>query len=190
MRIAAFFLVLLFGGLFYFNTYVLKKREPVVLNVENKTELAKHVASKAASGDAGYAEIDKAKKELQDLKDQQAKQSNLDERSKALNQADAIYTKWKDAETLAGVTARMNLAAQVAAMQAIRAEYKAVVVPQCLELGKAKLFEAMNLKIDGFLMFIADANLGKYIYAENNAKAEILVKEYNDIRAACIQLPN
>lgn len=190
MRIAAFSLVLLFAGLFYFNNFVLKKRDLIETDKDRQKDLAIYVASKAASGDAGLAEIDKVKKELQDLKEQQAKQINADERTKALTQADAFYIKWKDAEVLAGVTARVNLPAQVAILQGLRAEYALIVVPQCLDLGKSKLIEAMNLKIDGFLTFIADSNLGKYVYEANNTKALALIKDYEDIRASCIQLPN
>lgn len=81
----------------------------------------------------------------------------------------AVQTKWAEAHRVAGVTSRVALAGPVAALQSIRREAAALVLPTCLQGAQKKLLDGMQWQLDGYIAFMSDANIGKTI-AEGSFK--------------------
>jgi hypothetical protein len=126
--------------------------------------------------------VAKAQSELKALQQQidASKTKNVLEIS--IKSATDIYAKWKDGIEVAQRTSRVGLATPVATLQALRREAENLIVPDCLKTGKANLLEAMKLEIDGFLAFMGDTTMGKYVaQANSDAAAKLLVGFEADI---------
>jgi hypothetical protein len=88
--------------------------------------------------------------------------------AKAVAALASIEARWNDAAVLADSTSRIALAQPIQALQAIKREAEALIVPPCLEGPKRLEVEAMAKTIEGFLFFMRDSNIGKTI-AQGNA---------------------
>jgi len=131
---------------------------------------------------AKKAEEAKAQSEIKALQQQidAAKIKNVLEIS--IKSTTDLYAKWKDGIEVAQRTSRVGLATPVATLQALRREAEGLIVPDCLKNGKANLLEAMKLEIDGFLAFMGDTTMGKYVaQANSEAAAKLLVGFEADI---------
>lgn len=82
---------------------------------------------------------------------------------KATKDLERLHSRWKDASTLASSTARIAMATPVASLQAIRRETVEMVVPACLDSSKEALLLGMDKEIEGYVVFMQDANLGKLL---------------------------
>lgn len=142
---------------------------------------AERLASAKATGELKSAEEAKA---LQQRIDASRSKSVLQSSLKAV---DDVYARWKDAKQVASLTARISLAAPVGVLQGLKRETDALILPDCLQVGRTKLSEAMRLEIEGFLAFMGDTNFGKYVAQANTIDAEKLLLEYSAHRQACPQ---
>jgi hypothetical protein len=97
-----------------------------------------------------------------------------------------LYNKWKDALKLAESTARISLAGPVGNLQAIRQRTESLLVPDCFVTPKQTLTKGMSIIIEGFLQFVQDANLGKYIAAATFEEGRKILVEYEQEVKACI----
>jgi hypothetical protein len=105
----------------------------------------------------------------------------------ALRPMDGVMSKWFDAASLATSAPRVSLAGPVATLQGIRREARAVIVPECMELGKAMALQSMDKTIEALLIFIA--NSGGTGNAEANLKlgeATSFLQSYEKARRACL----
>lgn len=134
---------------------------------------------------AKQAEEAKASVELKALQQQIDASKTKDVLQVSLKAADDLYARWKDAKQVAGLTSRISLATPVAALQAIRREAEGLIVPDCLKEGKTNLLEAMKLEIEGFLAFMGDVNMGKFVAQANTLSAEKLLTIYEADRSMC-----
>jgi len=73
-----------------------------------------------------------------------------------------VYTKWKDALTLAKSTPRISLATPISGMQTIKQDATVLTAPACLSNSKKLLLDGMNLSISGYLDFMAQGALSPY----------------------------
>ncbi|NVO00722.1 MAG: hypothetical protein HXX17_15505 [Geobacteraceae bacterium] len=69
--------------------------------------------------------------------------SNKAAYDKAILPLNEIYTRYKDARTVAGATPRIALAAPLSNMQSIKREADALVVAKCLDFAKSMLTGGM-----------------------------------------------
>lgn len=134
---------------------------------------------------AKQAEEVKASVELKALQQQLEAAKSKDVLQLSLKAVDDLYARWKDAKQVAGLTSRVGLATPVTALQALRREADGLIVPDCLKEGKANLLEAMRLEIEGFLAFMGDVDLGKYVARANTESAEKLQSLYEADRSMC-----
>lgn len=134
---------------------------------------------------AKQADEVKATTELKALQQQIEASKSKDVLQVSLKAADDVYARWKDGKEVANSTSRIGLATPVATLQAIRREADGLIVPDCLKVGKTNLLEAMKLEIEGFLAFMGDVNLGKYVAAANAESASKLLTLYEADRSMC-----
>lgn len=151
---------------------------------KSRREAAKSEAQRIEAA-AKQAEVVKANAELKALQQQLEAAKSKDVLQVSLKAADDLYSRWKDAKQIAGLTSRVGLATPVAALQALRREADGLIVPDCLKAGKANLMEAMRLEIDGFLAFMGDVNIGKYVVQANTESADKLQTLYEADRSMC-----
>lgn len=141
--------------------------------------------AKIAADTAKQAEEARVSAERKALEEQIAASKVKDVLRTSLKAADDLYARWKDGKKVANLTSRIGLAGPVAALQALRRDADALIVPDCLKNGKASLLDAMALEIDGFLAFMGDTTMGKYVAQANADKAEKLLTGYEADRALC-----
>ncbi len=96
-----------------------------------------------------------------------------------------LYSQWKDALQLAGSTARIALAGPVGHLQTIKQQMDALSVPDCFMAPKQKMTKGMGKMIEGFLKFMQDATLGKYLAAGSFDEGRQLLAEYEREAKAC-----
>lgn len=152
---------------------------------KNAAKRAEAVRIAAAAQAAKEAEETRAQEERKALAQKLEQAKDNDILRTALKSFDVIHTRWVDARRIAEVTSRMSLSGPLANLQAVRRDADALVAPNCLTLGKAKMLEAMQLEIDGFVAFLGDANIGKYVLKANVDTAADLFKTYQSERAQC-----
>lgn len=89
--------------------------------------------------------------------------ANLDreraEIKKSINELNAIFEKWGDADKLATSAPRVALAGPVARLQEIKRETAAMNIAPCLLDAKTALVEGMSLRIDAYVSFMQQRNL-------------------------------
>lgn len=155
--------------------------------VRTEAEFAEGAAryEATAAKQAKQAEEVKARTELKALQQQIEASKSKDVLQTSLKAADDVYAKWKDGKQVANLTGRGALAVPVAALQTLRRETEAMIVPDCLRNGKTNLLEAMKLEIDGFLAFMGDVNYGKYVAQTNSEAADKLLTGYEADRSMC-----
>lgn len=151
---------------------------------KSRREAAKSEAQRIEAA-ARQAEEVKANAELKALQAQLEAAKSKDVLQVSLKAADDLYARWKDAKQVAGATSRIGLATPVAALQALRREADGLIVPDCLKDGKSNLMEAMRLEIEGFLAFMGDVNIGKYVARANTESADKLQTLYEADRSMC-----
>lgn len=130
-------------------------------------------------------EIERAQQELKALQLQIEASKATNALQTTLKAADDLYAKWEDAKKVAELTSRINLGAPVAAMQTLKREADALLVPDCLKAGKTALLDGMKLEIDGFLAFMSDANMGKLIALSSFSEATNFFTSYEVDRKMC-----
>lgn len=106
---------------------------------------------------------DKKKAEEEAFLKRQAEERERELLAKAEKDLERLHSRWKDASALAASTARIALATPVASLQAIRRETSEMVVPVCLDGAKAALLQGMDKEIEGYMIFMQDAKLGKIL---------------------------
>lgn len=150
----------------------------------NQIRTAKRLQTQQADA-AKRAEETRVSAERKALEQQIAASKTKDVLHTSLKAADDLYVRWKDGKKVANMTGRIGLASPVSALQSLRREAEALIVPDCLKHGKASMLEAMTLEVDGFLAFMGDTNFGKYVAQANADKAEKLFTGYEADRAMC-----
>ena len=95
------------------------------------------------------------------------------------------HRRWKDAARLADSTARIALATPVAQLQEISRATTDLLVPPCIEPAKKSLTDAMSLTIDGFMLFMQDANIGKTLASLKSDAAAPHFTAYEQGMAEC-----
>lgn len=117
---------------------------------------------------------------------QQAAARPADPLVASLGAVDALMARWDDAAQVAGSTARVSLSGPVAQLQAIRRETQALVVPPCLERGKAEMIKGMEAKIDGVLGFMSGSGATAELYAaQKDTEALEAFVRYRADRSTC-----
>lgn len=81
-------------------------------------------------------------------------QSCAQQAAPAITQLQSIAREWDDAAKLADQTPRMQLAVQIASLQAIRRRAQDVQMPECAATAKTALVDAMDNTIEGFTAFL------------------------------------
>lgn len=150
------------------------------LQAQQAEQMAKDAADAAKKAEEARATAERTALELQI-----AASKKKDVLLTSLKASDDLYSRWKDGKKVANMTSRISLASPVAALQALRREAEALIVPDCLKNGKASMIEAMTLEVDGFLAFMGDTTMGKYVAQANADKAEKLFHGYEADRALC-----
>lgn len=125
--------------------------------------------------------------ELQAMREQANRERERTELEKSLAQLNGHYARWKDGVRLADSTARIALPSQVAQLQEIRRSVAAVAVSPCMEQPKQALEAGMNKVIDGFVAFMGDANLGKYLAAAAFEDGAPRFAEYERGASSCAE---
>lgn len=148
---------------------------------EAKSEAARIAAAKQAEEIKASAELKALEQKIEAAKSKDVLQVSL-------KAADDLYARWKDGKQVAGLTSRIGLATPVANLQALRREADGLILPDCLKDGKANLLEAMKLEIEGFMAFMGDVNLGKFVAQANSDAAEKLLVSYEADRSMCPKL--
>jgi cell division protein FtsL len=152
-------------------------------SAKEKERAAAHVSqSEHQLATARQSALDTEKKAFDDAQSQLRARSEFD---KAVAGVAAEYSKWKDAAILADSTARVSLAGPVAALQAIKRDTEAAVVPPCLEEPKKNLVGGMEKVVNGFVLFMQDANIGKALAHAYNLEANELFTAYEAGIRAC-----
>jgi hypothetical protein len=109
-------------------------------------------------------------------------------KSRGLDEMTKIEQRWKDGVNLAGSTARMALAPQVANLQSIRRDLDGVEVSDCLKEAKAILANSMELTIQGFMQFLANENgYGGLVSQKSFQEAGEKLEAYKPAKDKCIQ---
>lgn len=103
----------------------------------------------------------------------------------AYQKLEGISHQWIDAAAVADVTARVALAPRVEALQAIRRDAQAANVPPCIQADFQRFSEAMQTLIDGYLAFMADANIGRLVMSESAPAAHEAVKSFERALISC-----
>lgn len=134
---------------------------------------------------AKQAEVAKAQTELRALQQQIEAEKTKNVLQVSIKSAADLYAKWKDGVQVAQRTSRIGLAAPVATLQALRRDTEALIVPDCLKNGKVNLLEAMKLEIEGFLAFMGDTTMGKYVAQANSDAAEKLLLGFEADLSMC-----
>jgi hypothetical protein len=70
-------------------------------------------------------------------------------------------------------------------LQSIKREAEALLVPECFIGPKEKMVEGMAKINDGFMQFMADANLGKLLAKVRFEEGAKLISEYEQTARAC-----
>lgn len=134
---------------------------------------------------AKQAEENKAEAELKSLQLKIEAEKSKNVLSISIKSVDDLYAKWKDAIQVAQRTSRIGLATPVATLQALKRDAEGLIVPDCLKNGKVNLLDAMKLEIEGFLAFMGDTNLGKYVAQANSDAAEKLLLGFEADLSMC-----
>lgn len=118
------------------------------------------------------------------LADRKLAEAKRSEAQKAINALNTIMRKWDDASKLADITSRGALAAPVASLQAIRREAQDLTVPPCADDAKKLAVQAMDMSINGFMVFMQSADM-KYEANKLIIEASSLMQKANFASEAC-----
>ena len=128
---------------------------------------------------------EKRKSEQAQFEQKVAAEKQKSEYTKSIDALKALHTRWVDAVHLANNTARIQLSGQIAALQAIKRDTEAALVPPCLTGPKASLVESMATTIDGFIAFMSDPDIGKYVAQDKLSKGQELLSKYEQGLSGC-----
>jgi hypothetical protein len=81
--------------------------------------------------------------------------SCVDQSQPFFDQIEPLARRWDDANKLAGQTPRMQLAVQIASLQAIRRDVQDLKPPECSKAAQTALVGAMDATIQGYVDFLA-----------------------------------
>jgi hypothetical protein len=81
--------------------------------------------------------------------------SCADQSQEFFTQIDPLARRWDDANQLAGQTPRMQLAGQIANLQAVRREVQDLKPPECSKPAQDALVGTMDATIQGYIDFLA-----------------------------------
>lgn len=81
--------------------------------------------------------------------------SCADQSEEFFNQIEPLARRWDDANKLANQTPRMQLAAQIANLQAIRRDVQDLKPPECSKPAQTALVGTMDATIQGYVDFLA-----------------------------------
>jgi len=104
----------------------------------------------------------------------------------ALKTVDEFVSRWEDAARVAGVTSRIALTAPVTAMQNLKREASALVMPACLNPAKASLDKSITNTIEAYMVFMTERNnLGKELTIDMLSAAAEDMAKFKRMRSAC-----
>lgn len=81
--------------------------------------------------------------------------SCADQSQPFFDQIEPLARRWDDANKLAGQTPRMQLAVQIASLQAIRRDVQDLKPPECSKAAQTALVGTMDATIQGYVDFLA-----------------------------------
>lgn len=113
----------------------------------------------------------------------------FESKAKGVEKLNEMEKRWEDANNLASSTSRIALATPVANLQDLKNELDAVEVSECLAPAKKALYDAMNLNIDSFLMFMKSDN-GETGYLSKRVQSEEKFIQYMDLKYKCVEKPS
>lgn len=158
----------------------------VVLAVGAVGALGGWYGSKAGKTQGDTRAVASEKSEEATFIKRQEEEKNKKVLEKATADLNRLRERWRDASELAGSTARIALANPVAALQALRRETTEMVVPACLDDAKAELSDAIDQEIQGFMAFMQDDKLGKYVAIDFFSRSKDAAARYElRIKDAC-----
>lgn len=102
-------------------------------------------------------------------------------------QQSRLLGRWVDALSLAESTPRVALAGPVSKLQELKREAEKQTVSGCLVEPTANLTAAMDLMIDGFLIFMRDASGAERRMAEKSELAKDKLAQYSAALKVCPQ---
>ncbi len=106
-------------------------------------------------------------------------------KDKGIDQLNNIEQRWIDASTLISSTSRIALAPQVANLQEMKRDLKAIEVSECLTPAKNELNEYMEMEIDIYLKFMADQLSDSYALSQKQKMQEKVTK-YKTLKSQCL----
>ncbi|MHA3053648.1 hypothetical protein [Acinetobacter sp. ANC 4640] len=108
----------------------------------------------------------------------------FESKDKGIEKLNEIEKRWNDANRLASATSRIALPTPIANLQNIKNELDAVEVSECLTPAKKALYEAIDLNIDSFLMFMRnDGNGTDYLLKSLESDKKLF--QYMDLKYKC-----
>lgn len=107
-------------------------------------------------------------------------------KDKGVEKLNSLESRWDDSISLAGSTARIQLAVPVSNLQELKNELNSTEVSDCLAPAKDKFSKYMDNQIQLFLGFMQDTNF-QYSYKKDELKTESdkLINEYFKIKNEC-----
>jgi hypothetical protein len=78
-----------------------------------------------------------------------------DQSEEFFGQVEPLARRWDDANKLAGQTPRMQLAGQIASLQAVRRDVQDLKPPECSKPVQTSLIGAMDATIQGYVDFLS-----------------------------------
>ncbi len=155
-------------------------------------------AESARAVAAQRAEVERVAKERKELEERQARERKAvedrqaqekeqkDALASSLKDVDSMVRRWDDAVKLAGTTGRINLSGPVSTLQAVKRDAEQLVVPPCLDTGKAELVKSMSQTIEGFLVFMRnELKLGETLAQIHFDEAKTAMSAFQRARASC-----
>lgn len=109
----------------------------------------------------------------------------FESKDKGADKLSEIEKRWDDANNLAAATSRIALPTPIANLQNIKNQLDAIEVSECLTPAKKALYEAMDLNIDSFLMFMRnDGNETDYLLKQIESRKKLT--QYIDLKEKCV----
>jgi hypothetical protein len=118
---------------------------------------------------------------------QQARQEQIAraQAAQAYLPVEGLLQRWEDAAALALASPRIQLADRVSALQALAREAESVALPACLETRRTALVIGLRGVTEGYLAFMADANLGKLLAQTAEADGRAAVQSFRTEVVSC-----
>ncbi len=110
---------------------------------------------------------------------------NRAEDARAIDALNRMRAEYADALQLADVSPRIALPARIERLQQLRRDVAGLLVPGCAGAAKESLLASMDLQIDGFLAFLANAGVGKITAMEKFDQAKPLMEASAAASSSC-----